>query len=285
MNYSFSSSQRTANRATRNLLAQTCSILCDDLMQLDDTIAMLKGERVKQGEQDEEALQRGGDEEAQQQQQTPRKLDPSEKRRLWEKIKVEGIARTVSAIYTITLLHMLLSIEVNIIGRYLFLNHMHQERKQNPQLFDNWPKQMKGKSASNRRADDSSRNGYNGDDEVIELSKETQQQFMSYAGHFQMEGTRQLSDIVLQETRRIVDPIPLAQVCTPQDMYDLLESVRAGVERKFMFSPEEDPQINLCRILLPPEESQDPNEMHPHLLDLLDELRDILERLVFYYHI
>lgn len=119
--------------------------------------------------------------------------------------------------------------------------------------------------------------GVNEDDEVIELSKETQQQFMSYAGHFQMEGTRQLSDIVLQETRRIVDPIPLAQVCTPQDMYDLIESVRAGVERNFMPTPEEDPQINLCEILLPSEESQDPNEMHPHLLDLLDELRDILE--------
>jgi hypothetical protein len=114
-----------------------------------------------------------------------------EKKNIWEDIKLQGFTRSIAAVYSVSLLHLFLSVQVNLIGRHLFLKHQFEIQKQ--QLNENksswWNYLIPNSStASGERVLKQ--------EDILHLPEQVQQVFLSYVSHFENHGLEQLIEIV-----------------------------------------------------------------------------------------
>lgn len=237
LNLSFIGSQKVASTALRSLLRQTEHILNENFGDLDDLIAYLKGEK-----------------------EPPAPLTAEMKKKYWEQIKVEGMCRTFAAMYSTAILYLLISVEVNIIGRYLVQQTLEEEKAvQNNEITKTTP-----------------------------LPKDAQQQFLRLVGHFQVHGMKKLVEIIRSHVKEDIGKVQLGEQFTAQNMYEIIENIRDKIESHLL----EPPTVNsntviniapnvLSGLTLPPENDKLVEDLPSSLRNLLDELRDIVESVEF----
>ncbi|KAL0477618.1 peroxin [Acrasis kona] len=186
-----------------------------------------------------------------------RSMTQEEKRSAWNDIKLQIFSRTIASVYSVSLLHLFLSIQVNMIGRYLFIRHL---RDNNNTLFK--PNTLN----------------------QLDVDEKSQQQFLSVVAHFQNEGISRLIKIVQENVEKSAADLSLKKVCTPSDMFDLIEDVRKQIEQKFfdeakvLESESTQLETSLSKVLLPDESKVNDN---PTLNMLVDELRDLVDSVHF----
>eukprot|EP00761_Pharyngomonas_kirbyi_P009922 gb/GECH01009940.1/.p1 GENE.gb/GECH01009940.1/~~gb/GECH01009940.1/.p1 ORF type:complete len:512 (+),score=150.44 gb/GECH01009940.1/:1-1536(+) len=166
-------------------------------------------------------------------------LSSEEKLNYWNQYKRQSLIKTVTSIYAISFMYVLLSVQLHIIGRYLFLKYISDEEKRRPV----------GSSS-----------------EAITLSSDVQQQFLSYIAHFQSSGINLIFQRVSSAVDDVISHYDLRSEISADTARNIIDSIRDSVEGLVLDDTnngENMPRWNLTTILLPPFTDQ-PSSSHEH---------------------
>ncbi|TPX37283.1 hypothetical protein SeMB42_g06962 [Synchytrium endobioticum] len=195
---------------------------------------------------------------------------PGEKNKLelWEDVKLLGFTRTIAAVYIVTLLTALTHVQLNLLGRFIYLDSvkvlMHKDRKQS--LVD---------EARPRTG----------------LSIEAERKFLTFGWYLLNIGWKNCVDRVRKAVDQVIGNVSLKESTTYDSLLAYLDQVRAQVE---YVDGDHTKPFNLVQYLLPPEgeeaetlrEGAPPSTVNSYdlryvvdaeLKRLLDETRDFLE--------
>jgi peroxin-3 len=182
-----------------------------------------------------------------------KKVSSEERRDAFNQMKLQSFTRTIASVYSLSLLHLFLSVQVNIIGRYLFIRHIRESKKARTQQPE------------------------------IELDVKTQEQFLSMASHFQDEGIARLAEMVQQVVEKCTADLNLKKVVAPNDMFTLIEEIREQIETQF-FDQAKAAQTSVVPISTKMSEillSDSVTYESPQVNALVDELRELVESVQF----
>jgi hypothetical protein len=210
----FENNQQTADTAVKALLPQVMKVLSEHI-PLESLMASIK---------------------------TTTNLQPEEKRKIWDQIKCSSFTRAITSLYSLILTETILSFQILMIGRYLFIQHIEAQEKN----------EIENKTV---------------------LNVETQQEFLNFfASHFPKQGVKDLFGLISKHVDQIFEQYSLKKLCVGQDLVKDLEIVRQGVESKLFLRENGVPLLS--RFILP-SENEDPHE--GELGTLLHEVRDVLD--------
>lgn len=215
---------------------------------------------------------------------------------MWEQLKKQSFARTISSLYALCLLTLYLRVCLNIVGRYLYFDSVIQANNNN-----NNTNSGAGPSVHTPVPNDA----------PPSLSQGTQRAYLGQAEFFMNDGLPALVKHVSAAVERVFGPVPLKKKLTHTELCQLLAAVSALVENRpppTSSSPPtpplpsstttpSDPMVRptpasntplLCQFLLPDERANNPYVPKPtpgeqggcdmaHFQYLMDETRDILE--------
>lgn len=168
------------------------------------------------------------------------KMKPTNKVQVWEELKIVAFSRAVSAIYGSCLLVILLEVQMNILGGYLYVDVTHNAKK----------------SEETRECN---------------VSQEVQQKFLDAVQHLLTDGMPALINLLKQSILNVVGPISLKDKLTLADCDKIFKSVKA------LFETENDLSPKLASILLPIKEgSEEESSNNISLNRILNETRDVL---------
>jgi len=199
----------------------------------------------------------------------------------WQEIKIGSFLRVTSGVCALGIMHLFVCIQINMVSRYLFLKHVASEKEK---WRNDWKeyeqeqnKRMKGtfwgmlpKWMVNGQwlgASAMPHHEKTSEEEIIDLTPEVQQEFVSFVSHFPDHGLEKLVHIMEPHTRRHLEPLSLKHSFENHELNDLINKVRRDAFPDV---------IKAIQDLTLPPESEDVNK-HPQLRCLLDEMRDILE--------
>jgi len=196
---------------------------------------------------------------------TQKNITPERKKKLWETIKVDAFTRTVTAIYSLCLMDTILSVQVSMIGRHLYMEHTYKNKRIEEGVEDETLKNHL----------------------VLSSSKRTQQRFLGYAQHFQKVGMNKLLPIIEGVVRAHISDLSLKHLFGVNDFKELIESIRKQIEQKLDFSSTSDQKpsngsTKLIDLLLPDltqsnENEKSDKEEQDKVMRLLNELSDLIE--------
>uniref|UniRef100_A0A803VCN8 Peroxisomal biogenesis factor 3 n=1 Tax=Ficedula albicollis TaxID=59894 RepID=A0A803VCN8_FICAL len=172
---------------------------------------------------------------------------PANKLEIWEDLKIISFTRSIVAVYSTCMLVVLLRVQLNIIGGYIYLDNV-----------------TLGKNGTTPLA-----------------PPEVQQQYLSSIQHLLGDGLTELISIVKQAVHKVFGSISLKQTLSLLELEQKLKDIREVVEHKDLtqiasYSP-------LCRYLMPDEENPLASqacgltERDIATIKLLNETRDMLE--------
>lgn len=179
--------------------------------------------------------------------------------KIWNNIKQDSIHRAVVGVLSLGIMHLVLSIQINLVSRYLFLKHVSLEKQRwkeeyKAQNKDSWWYRFFPLKETKQ-------------EEVINISREVQEEFLSNISRFSTIGVDKLIEVVRPYVQKHVERIELKRSIDHQDFTNIVKEIRSDA---FL-----DIANSIQDMFLPPE-SEDIGK-HPHLRCLLDEMRDILE--------
>lgn len=145
------------------------------------------------------------------------KNNPENKVQLWEDLKIMSFARTVSIVYSCSIMALLLRVQLNVIGGYMFIDSMHQQ---------------------------------NGKTEKILISKELQQKYLSDIQHFFSTGLTELTDTVQHVVRKEILSISLKERLTIDNLQAIIQQIRERIETSPDIS-DLSPTFILCKYMVP----------------------------------
>ncbi|KAL6078185.1 peroxin [Balamuthia mandrillaris] len=171
-----------------------------------------------------------------------------EKYAFWDRCKVMNFTRTTCSVYALVLLVVFLRVQVNIVGRYLYLESLIKQDMN---------------SLSGKKLLTSTKIPL----EFV-LGADTQRKYLTFAEYVLHQGLKQLSHHV----ERVVTQVMARQYkCTFDDLLNIFDEIRRSVE-----VPSNEMDNILITFLLPPEEEE--LELKDRKLQmLLNETRDIIE--------
>jgi len=176
--------------------------------------------------------------------QTVRQLESKqEKLEMWEKIKTGTFTRAVVTIYTAALLTLFVRVEVNILGRYLYMN------------------------TTVSPAD-------GGDDPLpIEepLGDFVKKEYLSYAEYIINQGLPELADFIHGKVQEEMTSWPVTGRYSSEHLSTLFGNIRARIEGTTQN------RSTFYQYLLPKEEITKNSNIPEQLLYLLNETRDVTE--------
>jgi len=172
---------------------------------------------------------------------TSLKASTEEKLLIWEQMKNQAFTRTVVAIYAICLTTLFLRVEVNILGRYLFLDNTSSSENE---------------------------------EEEQPITQETQKNYLAYSEYIRMNGLKQLTNLITTKVTDELQNWPLQKMYTVEDVLNIFANIRLRIEGSPQ-EPERQTTNSFYPFLLPPEETQ--NATDKQLICLLNETRDVLE--------
>ncbi|XP_072120877.1 peroxisomal biogenesis factor 3 [Mobula birostris] len=174
---------------------------------------------------------------------------PANKLEIWEDLRIISFSRTIVAVYSTCMLVVLLRVQLNIIGGYIYL--------------------------------DNATVGKNG---MTPLAPpEVQQQYLSSIQHLLGDGLNELITVVKKAVQNVIGSLSLKQSVSIQELEGYLGEIRRQVEQPSDPSHSEVTKCPLCCYLIPDEEaalcSQACGLTDKDLttLRLLSETRDMLE--------
>ncbi|XP_064604936.1 peroxisomal biogenesis factor 3-like [Liolophura sinensis] len=177
--------------------------------------------------------------------QTGNKLD------LWEELKVMSFSRSITAAYSSSILVVLLRVQLNIMGGYLYLdNFLHRVDQVES-------------------------------DVRVLIPSITQEKYLSLIQFFITKGVDELSMAVHAAVKSTVGSVSLKEKLSLGDVQNYLEKIRMKLECGVVQGSSTIPTSPLCHFMLPPEQVQDfsadslPEEVVYE--ELLAQTRDMID--------
>uniref|UniRef100_UPI00398E6D64 peroxisomal biogenesis factor 3 n=1 Tax=Pristiophorus japonicus TaxID=55135 RepID=UPI00398E6D64 len=175
---------------------------------------------------------------------------PANKLEIWEDLRIISFSRSIVAVYSTCMLVVLLRVQLNIIGGYIYL--------------------------------DNATGGKNG---MTPLAPpEVQQQYLSSIQHLLGDGLNELITVVKKAVQHVIGSVSLKQSVSLLELERYLGEIRQLVEHRSQAEPEAvAARSPLCRYLIPDEENTLASqacgltEKDLTTLKLLNETRDMLE--------
>ncbi|XP_021511860.1 peroxisomal biogenesis factor 3 isoform X2 [Meriones unguiculatus] len=177
---------------------------------------------------------------------------PSNKLEIWEDLKIISFTRSIVAVYSTCMLVVLLRVQLNIIGGYIYL--------------------------------DNATVGKNGT--TVLAPPDVQQQYLSSIQHLLGDGLTELVTVIKHAVQRILGSISLKQSLSLLDLEQKLKEIRILVEqhRSSSWTNKDVSKSSLCQYMMPDEETPlaaqayglSPRDITT--IKLLNETRDMLER-------
>ncbi|XP_055483700.1 peroxisomal biogenesis factor 3 isoform X2 [Psammomys obesus] len=177
---------------------------------------------------------------------------PSNKLEIWEDLKIISFTRSIVAVYSTCMLVVLLRVQLNIIGGYIYL--------------------------------DNATVGKNGT--TVLAPPDVQQQYLSSIQHLLGDGLTELVTVIKHAVQRILGSISLKHSLSLLDLEQKLKEIRILVEqqRSSSWTNKDVSKSSLCQYMMPDEETPlaaqayglSPRDITT--IKLLNETRDMLER-------
>ncbi|XP_073527476.1 peroxisomal biogenesis factor 3 [Phyllobates terribilis] len=176
---------------------------------------------------------------------------PSNKIEIWEDLKIISFTRSIVAVYSACMLVVLLRIQLNIIGGYIYLDN--------------------SSAAKNGNA--------------LQASPEVQQQYLSSIQHLLGDGLTELITLVKKAVQKVLGSLSLKQSLSLIELEEHMKEIRRLVEDCNKTSDLEESQKKsmLCHFMMPDEENPLTSqacgltEKDVTTIRLLNETRDMLE--------
>nr|XP_022318912.1 serine/threonine-protein kinase RIO1-like [Crassostrea virginica] len=188
------------------------------------------------------------------------KSNPSNKLELWEELKILSVTRMVCVVYASSMMSLLIRIQLNVIGGYIYLQNNNTSTQ------------------SNERTESVS-----GQPTVI--PKPAQEKYLSEIKHFMDKGICQLGELIQSAVKKEISSISLKERLTFHNVESCLQHIRERLESSPEISSLSSPTLQLCPYMFPPENSTQTatkcaeDEIHERLMQ---ETRDILESADFH---
>ncbi|XP_042188668.1 peroxisomal biogenesis factor 3 [Callorhinchus milii] len=174
---------------------------------------------------------------------------PANKLEIWEDLKIISFSRGLVAVYSTCMLVVLLRVQLNIIGGYIYLD-----------------------------------NAAMGKNVATQAPPEVQQQYLSSIQHLLGDGLSELVTVVKQAVREVIGGISLKQSLTLVDLEHHIRTIREQIERRHSRNMERpSTRSPLCRYLIPDEDDTLASQAcgltdkDKTTIKLLNETRDMLE--------
>ncbi|KAM5163321.1 peroxisomal biogenesis factor 3 [Mantella aurantiaca] len=179
------------------------------------------------------------------------KSRPTNKIEIWEDLKIISFTRSIVAVYSTCMLVVLLRVQLNIIGGYIYLDNS-----------------SAGKPC----------NG-------LQASPEVQQQYLSSIQHLLGDGMTELITLVKQAVQKVLGSLSLRHSLSLMDLEEHIKEIRRSVEECNETPDSERSQSKslLCRFMMADEENPLTSqacgltEKDVTTIRLLNETRDMLE--------
>ncbi|NP_001085641.1 peroxisomal biogenesis factor 3 L homeolog [Xenopus laevis] len=179
------------------------------------------------------------------------KNKPSNKLDIWEDLKIISFSRSIVAIYSTCMLVVLLRVQLNIIGGYIYLDNSSVTK-----------------------------NGT-----ALQASPEVQQQYLSSIQHLLGDGLTELITVVKQAVQEVLGSFSLKHSFSLIELEQKIKEIRSLVEKKrgSLNGEESDGKVRLCQYLMSDEENPlttqayGLTEKDVKTIRLLNETRDMLE--------
>ncbi|RKP26058.1 Peroxin-3-domain-containing protein [Syncephalis pseudoplumigaleata] len=206
-------------------------------------------------------------------------LDRLTKLELWQELKIRSFTRTMAATYLITLLTMLTHLQLNIVGRYIYVASVAES----------------GVEAI-REAEASVRGRLQRNEAM--LAANTERDYLSFSWWLLHVGWHTCIRRVRNAVAEVISNTPLKKACSYEDLCDMINQMRRRVENPASTSGGETSSIlDGIRTMLLPDEDEDvlcvlqeagvadgaaatTSAISPELHRLLDETRDFIDRWV-----
>nr|XP_022314156.1 serine/threonine-protein kinase RIO1-like [Crassostrea virginica] len=188
------------------------------------------------------------------------KSNPSNKLELWEELKILSVTRMVCVVYASSMMSLLIRIQLNVIGGYIYLQNNNTSTQ------------------SNERTE-----SVPGQPTVI--PKPAQEKYLSEIKHFMDKGICQLGELIQSAVKKEISSISLKERLTFHNVESCLQHIRERLESSPEISSLSSPTLQLCPYMFPPENSTQTatkcaeDEIHERLMQ---ETRDILESADFH---
>ncbi|XP_076440005.1 peroxisomal biogenesis factor 3-like [Babylonia areolata] len=177
--------------------------------------------------------------------------NPPDKLSLWIELKIVSVARGITGVYGCCLLTLLLRVQLNLMGGYLFLDTVHGKREE------------ESESGSG-----------------VQMPKAVQERYLSLVKHLLGEGIAELAKYVKQATEKEVGRISLKEQMSIDYIQSVVNAVRERVECGNTELCQGPSTLPLCQYVLPGEQVPDMEVKtdEEELFDkLVKETRDIME--------
>ncbi|XP_077991639.1 peroxisomal biogenesis factor 3-like [Glandiceps talaboti] len=168
------------------------------------------------------------------------KTKPNNKLDIWDQLKIVSFTRTIVAVYSSCMLVVMLRIQLNIIGGYMYLDSL----------------QAHSSNADKQRA-----------------PQEVQQRYLATIQHLLEKGLQDLIRCVRTSVEAVLNCVSLKQCITLQEVEATIGRIRSLVESEK--ASEFDDMHSLCKYMLPTEDTD--MEGNPMLRQLYLETKDMLE--------
>ncbi|OWF49669.1 peroxisomal biogenesis factor 3-like [Mizuhopecten yessoensis] len=176
------------------------------------------------------------------------KNSPENKLELWEKLKVMSLTRIICVLYGCSILCLVLRVQLNIVGGYMFLDSMFN------------------------------RNGMTQNMAVV--PKELQERYLSLIRHFMDYGLFQLCDVIHEAVEKEIKSVSLKERLSFHNLKAISDQIRERIESSPEISDLQSPTLMLCTYMLPSESHtsmETENAQEKMYQQLVQETRDVLE--------
>ncbi|MEE6475539.1 hypothetical protein FKM82_010792 [Ascaphus truei] len=176
---------------------------------------------------------------------------PTNKLEIWEDLKIISFSRSIVGVYSTCMLVVLLRVQLNIIGGYIYLDNSSV---------------VKNGSA-------------------LHASPEVQQQYLSSIQHLLGDGLTELITVVKQAVQKVLGSLSLKHSLSIMELEQKIKEIRSQVEESRVTAnlEETNSESLLCRYMMPDEENPltaqacGLTEKDVTTIKLLNETRDMLE--------
>jgi len=211
---------------------------------------------------------------------TSLKLSAEEKKSLWDQVKNKTFTRTVSGIYASCLLLLFVRVEVNILGRYMYMDKGMSS-----------PEELSTPVSSGDTEEPSGINGdVNSNDAEKPISDETKRNYLGLSEYLLSEGVKQLVEYIQSKVEDELTLWPLTKKCTVEDFDIMFNNMRVTIEsdgdlkqrsrhsfHQYLLPPADEtpPPAPQQQQQLQPQASTEPDT--EQFAYLVNETRDVLE--------
>ncbi|KAK3091518.1 hypothetical protein FSP39_020440, partial [Pinctada imbricata] len=175
------------------------------------------------------------------------KTSPPSKVELWEELKIKSFSRIVCVIYGCSIMALLLRVQLNVIGGYIFLDSAQSQ---------------------------------NGKRRELSIPKDVQERYLADIKYFMGQGLEELCAFVEGAVEKELKSVPLKEKLTLNNIQARLNDVRERIETSPEISSLSSPTTVLCPYMMPKEDNSSLENLsngEKIYQKLTQETRDLIE--------